>query len=602
MIRRTIRPADRLLASALGARRLADLALICGILAAACTVGFAIGLARAIASVFVGGERLDGVLPLLVGAGLLALARAALVAFQEILGQRASSRLGTAVRRDLLETFVARGPAWSGGERVGEVVRATSSGLDALDAWVTSYRPARLLAALVPVLVLLVILVLDPPTALVLVLTGPVLVLLLAVIGSRAHAITRRRFEELRWMSAFFVDMLRGIATLKAFGRSREQVANIRSISGRLGDTTMDVLRTAFQTALVLEWAAAVATAVVATEVSLRLMAGQMTFETAIAVLIVTPEFFLPLRALAIRYHAGSAGETAAERLLELGAGREEAAGAVSAGGTVGPASVRTPVATTRERPPAIELEDAWFAYPDRSPALRGLTLAIGPGELVALVGPSGAGKSTIAHLLLRFAEPDHGTIRIDGVPLGDLDVTSWRRSIAWVPQRPHLLAGTVAGAIRVGRPDASMADVIAAAEAAQADEMIRALPNAYEAAVGEGGQRLSGGQRQRLVLARAFLRKAPLVVLDEPTSHLDADSEAAIADAIRSHAAGRTVILIAHRPRLAAIADRVVRIDAGAIVDEVDPSGPTGQVPAPDAAHQTAHDAEGGLVAAGPA
>jgi ABC-type transport system involved in cytochrome bd biosynthesis fused ATPase/permease subunit len=303
--RRTPRATDRILGSTPGVRLLTDLGIASGFAAAVCVVGFAILLAQSIARVFIGGARLDDVVPSLFGAGLFALARAALVATQEVVEQRASNRLGTGVRRDVLERLVELGPAWSSGERVGEVVRSTTSGLEALDAWITSYRPARLLAILVPVLVLLVILVLDPPSALVLVLTGPVLVLLLAVIGSRAQAITRRRFEELRWMSAFFVDMLRGIATLKAFGRSREQAANIRTISGHLGDTTMDVLRTAFQTALVLEWAAAVATAVVATEVSLRLMAGQVTFETAIAVLIVTPEFFLPLRALAIRYHAG---------------------------------------------------------------------------------------------------------------------------------------------------------------------------------------------------------------------------------------------------------------------------------------------------------
>ncbi len=234
---------------------------------------------------------------------------------QEVLAQRASSRLRQSLRRALVDHLFALGPTWLAGERAGEVVSAVTGGLESLDAWITSYLPARYLAVLVPGLVLVLMLVLDPPTALVLVLTGPVLVLLLAVIGSRARGLTQQRFEEMRWMSAFFLDMLQGIATLKAFGRSREQAANIRTIGQHYGDTTMEVLRTAFQTALVLEWAAAVATAVVAVEVSLRLIAGGMAFETALAVLIVTPEFFLPLRQLAIRYHSGAAGRAAAERL-----------------------------------------------------------------------------------------------------------------------------------------------------------------------------------------------------------------------------------------------------------------------------------------------
>ena len=209
-------------------------------------------------------------------------------------------------------------------------------------------------------------------------------------------------------------------------------------------------------------------------------------------------------------------------------------------------------------------------------------------------MGPSGAGKSTVAHLLLGFAEPDRGVIRVDGVPLGDLDTASWRRSVAWVPQRSHLLWGTVADAIRVGRPEASIAEVMEAARAAHADEVIRGLPHGYDTHIGEGGQRLSGGQRQRVALARAFLRDGSVIVLDEPTSHLDAESEDAIADAIRARAAGRTVLVIAHRPRLATIADRVVTIDAGRVVD----AGPSLVLGGPPAAH----DAAAGLLAAGPA
>jgi ABC-type multidrug transport system fused ATPase/permease subunit len=290
-------------------------------------------------------------------------------------------------------------------------------------------------------------------------------------------------------------------------------------------------------------------------------MAGAVTFEVAIAVLIITPEFFLPLRNLAIRYHSGSAGEAAAERLVALGSGLAAATPARKA------VALRLPPPVT-DRAPAISFQDVSYAYPDRPPVLRHLSLEIAAGELLALVGPSGVGKSTIVHLLLRFADPDEGDIRVDGVALAGIDRADWLRTVAWVPQRPHLLWGTAADAIRVGRPGASMEEVVEAARAAGADGFLRTLTDGYDTHLGEGARRLSGGQRQRLALARAFLRDASLVILDEPTSHLDAESEAAIAAAIRARAHGRTVIVIAHRPALAEIADRVVTLEGGRIVE----------------------------------
>ena len=465
----------------------------------------------------------------------------------------------------------ALGPTWLAGERTGEIASTITAGLEDIDAWVVSYQPARWLAGLVPAVVLAVMLLLDVPTALVLILTGPVLVLLLVVIGGRAQSVTRRRLSELRWLSAFFLDMLRGIATLKAFGRSREQADNIRIISDRYGRTTMDVLRTAFQTALVLEWATAVATAVVAVEVSLRLMDGLVPFQVAIAVLIITPEFFAPLRQLAVRYHAGAAGRAAAQRM-------EEILGEPSLSAGQAPSEPRAPRPGALSPAPAagsvtIRFDEVWFGYPGRPPALRGLCLEIPAGNVVALVGPTGAGKTTVAALLLRFIEPDRGTIDVGGVSLKNVGRRAWLTNVAWVPQLPHLTYGSVADAIRLARPGASDDEVVAAARAANADAFIRSLPAGYDTPLGEGGSRLSGGQHQRLAIARAFLRDASLVVLDEPTSHLDEGSEAAIGDAIRHLGQGRTVLLISHRRRLAQLADRVVVLDAGVVVGQGPPS-----------------------------
>jgi len=560
----------RLLALDHSARALLRAATACGFLASVVVVAAAIVMSAVVSRVFLGGQVLADTVPLLALIAALAVGRAALIWAGEVLAQRSSSRLKGTLRADLTGHLLRLGPSYTSGERSGELVSVMTNGIETLDGWVTSYQPARALAVLVPAFVVVVVLVIDPPTALVLLATGPVLVLLLSLIGGRARAITARRFLELRWMSAFFVDMLHGIATLKMFGRSEEQVGNIEAVSRTYGDTTMEVLRTAFQTALVIEWGGTVATALVAVEVSLRLMAGTMPFERALAVLIITPEFFLPLRQLAIRYHAGTAGTAVAERMLVI----LDTPDTVRRSPIAAPPVAPGPLIAPPVAPPEIRFEDVRFAYDSgRRPALRGLDLTIGAGRTVALVGETGAGKSTVGSLLLRFIDADEGSISVDGAPLGSIEPSAWRRTVAWVPQAPHLLTGSVADNIRLARSDATMDEVMAAASEAHADEFIRALPDGYETPLGEAGFRLSGGQQQRLAIARAFLRDAPFVILDEATSHLDAASEKAIGDAIGRLVRRRTVLIISHRLRLAGIADEVVVLDAGRAVEAGPPS-----------------------------
>jgi ATP-binding cassette subfamily C protein CydD len=560
--------AGRLLALDRSARTLLGAATACGFLASVLVVAAAIVMSAVVSRVFLGGEVLADTVPLLAIIAALAVGRAALIWAGEVLAQRSSSRLKGTLRADLTGRLLRLGPSYTSGERSGELVSVMTNGIETLDGWVTSYQPARALAILVPAFVVVVVLVIDPLTALVLLATGPVLVLLLSLIGGRARAITARRFLELRWMSAFFVDMLHGIATLKMFGRSEEQVGNIEAVSRTYGDTTMEVLRTAFQTALVIEWGGTVATALVAVEVSLRLMAGTMPFEQALAVLIITPEFFLPLRQLAIRYHAGTAGTAVAERMLAI-LDTPDSVRATSI-------AVVPPLAPTlASAPPEVLFEDVRFAYDGgRRPALRGLDLTIGAGRTVALVGETGAGKSTVGSLLLRFIDADAGSISVDGAPLDSIEPSAWRRTVAWVPQSPHLFTGSVADNIRLARSDATMDEVMAAASEAHADEFIRLLPDGYETPLGEAGFRLSGGQQQRLAIARAFLRDAPFVILDEATSHLDPASEEAVGDAIGRLVRRRTVLIISHRLRLAGIADEVVVLDAGRAVEAGPPSG----------------------------
>ncbi len=529
-------------------------------LATVCVVAQVYILSNIVDRVFLQKQSLSDVLPWLAVLFALALLRALLIWSGDVCAQRSASRFKGGLREQLTQHIFALGPAYAHGERSGELDNTVVEGVEALDEYMTSYQPARILAGLTPIFVLMVIFLLDPPTTLILIFTGPILLLLLAFIGSRAKEITEQRFRELSWMSAFFLDMLQGLSTLKMFGRSREQIENIRDISEHYGTTTMEVLRTAFQTSLVLEWGGTVATALVAVEISLRLMSGLLPFNRALAVLIITPEFFLPLRQLAIKYHAGTSGKAAADRIFAI---------------------LDTPLTprraqTIRSTVPTrldIRFDNVDFAYDDgRRPALHGFSLHIPQGRTIALVGATGAGKTTAAQLLLRFVEPDRGFITVDGVPLSAINPAAWRTCVAWVPQQPHLFHGTIADNLRLAQAEASEAELIAAAQAAHLHDFIAQLPQGYDTPIGERGTRLSGGQQQRLAIARAFLKDTPLLILDEATSHLDAASEAAIGDALERLMHRRTVLIIAHRLKLVYSADQVAVLDRGRVVEAGDP------------------------------
>jgi ATP-binding cassette subfamily C protein CydD len=583
-------PEARLLGRVPGARSWLAAGIACGFGAAIVVIAQAWLVSVAVADVFLGGAGLATVAPLLIAVVLLALLRAPLLLAGDAFAQEASSRVRGRLRADLTGHLLALGPAYTSRERTGELAGVALDGLDAVDAYVTSFQPARALAVAVPLLVVATILIIDPPTTLVLIFTGPILVLLLAYIGGRTHAITARRFAEVRWLGAFFLDMLGGLATLKMFGRSREQVDTIRTISRQYGDTTMEVLRTAFQTSLVLEWGGAVAVALVAVEISLRLMDGAIAFDRALAVLIIVPEFFLPLRQLATRYHSGAAGRAVATRafaiLDEPRPTRHHVEVGPDAGVGVPGAGAGVPVAAPDGVPSglAVTFRDVSFTYPGRiEPAVGALDLAIGAGRLTALVGVSGAGKSTIASLLLRFIEPDSGHILVGDTDLAAIDEAAWRAEVAWVSQLPHLFHGSVADNIRLARPGAPEGAVRAAAREAGADDFIAALPHGYDQAVGERGVRLSGGQRQRIAIARAILADARLVILDEATSHLDAASETVIRDTIRRMAGPRTVLVVSHRLRLAAVADEVAVIAGGRVIE----SGPPADLARRDGAYR---------------
>jgi ABC-type transport system involved in cytochrome bd biosynthesis fused ATPase/permease subunit len=377
-------------------------------------------------------------------------------------------------------------------------------------------------------------------------------------------------------LSARFLDALQGLPTLRAFGQAGHEAAALERVSDRYRTVTLKVLRLAFLSALVLEALATLGTAVVAVEVGLRLLYARLGFREALFVLVLAPEFYRPLRALGGAFHAGTAGREASSRIGAV----LEAPGPLAAPAVVSrpsppaarPSSGRRSVDAERDAPPEIAFENVHFAYgPGRPAALADLTLGLPAGRALALVGPSGAGKTTVAHLLLRFLEPDAGLIRVDGRSISETGPEEWRRRVAWVPQHPRLFHGTIRENVLLARPEASAERLERAAALARLDAVLGGRPRGWETAVGEGGERLSGGEARRVALARAFLKDAPVLVLDEPTAQLDLASETGVIEAIDQLRLGRTVLLIAHRLSTAVGADRVAVL-AGGRVEETGP------------------------------
>ena len=548
----------RLLSLARETRSLLIATILCGLAAGLLTIWQAYTLSDIISRVFPMAQAFS------VIAGLLALLLGIIVmrALLTWAGSLASNALAVEIKTRLRERLFAHllrlGPAFARGERTGELAGAAVEGVEALDAYFSQYLPQLVISALLPLSILILVFPLDPISGLVLLLTAPLIPIFMILIGKAGEALTRRQFESLSRLSAHFFDSLQGLTTLKLFGRSQAHAKTIAEVNEHFRDTTLSVLRVTFLSALALELLATLSTAIVAVEVGLRLLYGQLEFRQALFLLVLAPEYYLPLRMLGQRYHAGMSGVTAARRIFEI-------LDTQPAGGQVGAADLAGPA----QAPGSIVCENVSFTYPGESePALCDIDLRIETGQRIALVGASGAGKSTLASLLLRFAEPDGGRILVDGTDLAGIDPDAWRKRIAWVPQRPYLFHDSIAANIRLARPEASDDDVIAAAQAAHLHAFIQSLPEGYDTLVGEAGARLSGGEAQRLALARAFLKDAPILILDEPTSSLDPRQEALLDDTVRRLVKGRTVITIAHRLNTVFRADRIVVLEGGGIAE----------------------------------
>jgi ATP-binding cassette, subfamily C, bacterial CydD len=544
-----VRPVDRrLLRRARGARTALVVDSLLGLGVAVAVLVQAVLLAGVLADSFAGAAPSTLVGAVVVLAVVVAV-RAALAAGFESVGRVAGVRVMSQLRLELVRHRLGADPRAVDGVEAGELATAAVQGVDLLETYFARYLPQLVLACVVPPLVLVVAAVADPVSAAIMLVTLPLVPVFMVLVGSASAARTRARWRALARLSNHFLDVVRGLPTLRAFNRGGAQAERIAATSEEYRATTMQVLRVSFLSGAVLDLAATLGTALVAVSLGLRLVDGDVSLRPALVVLLLTPELYAPLRALAAQYHASADGVAAAERILGL-------------------VDQPAPVTAGTDEPPrdwsVVRLESVRLTYPGRAvPAVDRLDLELRRGEVVALVGPTGAGKSTVAALLLGLLDPDSGSVTVDGTDLRLLDRTAWRRQVSWLPQRPTVFRGSMRDAIAMGRPDATDDEVRAAARAAQLDGTVAELRHGYATQVGDGARGLSLGEARRLALARALLRDAPLLVLDEPAAHLDPALVTGLGAAIRAAARDRAVLLVEHRPELAAMADRVVRLRA---------------------------------------
>ncbi len=481
--------------------------------------------------------------PLLLLAAV-AVGRAAVAWLTELAAHRASAAVKSELRGRLLERSVALGPGWLSGQRTGSLVALATRGVDALDDYFSRYLPQLGLAVVVPVAVLARIVTEDWVSAAIIVGTLPLIPVFMMLIGWATQSRMDRQWRLLSRLSGHFLDVVAGLPTLKVFGRAKAQADSIRRITGEYRQATMRTLRIAFISSFALELLATLSVALVAVTIGMRLVHGDMDLYIGLVILVLAPEAYLPLRQVGAQYHAAAEGLAAAEEIFSVLETPVPASGsaAVPTGG--------------------LSFEKVTVRYPGRSgDAVTDVSFAVETGETVALVGPSGAGKSTLLNVLLGFVRPSEGRVLAGGVDLTAAGLEQWRARIAWVPQRPHLFAGTIAENVRLARPDADDTAVRQALTDAGALEFVDALALGADTVLGEDGAGLSAGQRQRLALARVFLADRPVLLLDEPTAALDGATEAEVVEAVRRLAVGRTVLLVVHRPALLSVADRVVRL-----------------------------------------
>lgn len=575
-----MRPLDpRLLRTASTARRWVLLAAALQVLVAALVVGQALLLADALAAVVADRAPAASVLPSVYALGVVVMARALVAWVQERYAHRAATRVVAQLRDAVLSHLAQAGVAALHGDRGPALTTLVTRGLDALDGYLVRYLPQLLATAILTPALLGVVLVHDRLSAVLMALTLPMIPLFMALVGWSTQRFANARLARMQQLGAQLLDLVAGLPTLRALGRASQQSQRVRAVGQAYRHATRRVLQQAFLSGLVLEMFTTLSTALVAVGIGFRLLGGDLDLRTALVVLILAPEVYLPLRRVGTHFHASTDGLAAAAQAFAV---LDE--------------PVRPPVVGPRlGTVAALRLEAVSVAQDGRAVrAPSGLDAVAVAGRITALVGHNGVGKSTALALALGLRSPTQGRVLLRTrapeaaeIDLADVDRQQWQQQVAWAPQRPVLVPGTLADNARLVAPDATDDELDAAAARVGFLPVVQALPRGWRTAVGSGGVGLSAGQRQRLALTRVFLRidrGAHVVVLDEPTAHLDLDSEAVILRTLRELADdGALVLVVAHRPSLQAIADAVVVVQASTASDADRPTAARrSQIPDP--------------------
>ncbi|MBN8867738.1 MAG: thiol reductant ABC exporter subunit CydD, partial [Solirubrobacterales bacterium] len=452
-----------------------------GVLQTGLIIAQATLLAKVIAGVFMDGESLGDVSSLLIWLAVISVGRGLASAGFESAGRFGAARVMSELRERLSAQLLLGRPGALQDERSGELVSSAIDGVAALENYFARYLPQMVLAGIVPIAILIWVARYNWESALILAVTAPLIVLFMILIGLLTEQRTRRRWERMSRLSSHFLDLVGGLATLRANSQAEAQSGSIQAVGEEYRRETMGALRIGFLSSLVLELLAMIGVAMVATAIGIQLAGGHIQLEAGLTVLLLAPELYMPLRQLGAQFHASADGMAAAERIFEV---------------IDMPAAVTPPTGPSQPAPDpsagAIEFSGASFSWPGREPVLESIDLRLEPGETVALVGPSGGGKTTLANLLLRLAEPAEGRISCDGTDLAEVDPREWRRRIAWVPQRPTIFSATLAENLRLYNEAASDSELEGAIERAALTEVVAGLPKGTRTEVGEGGRRLS--------------------------------------------------------------------------------------------------------------
>jgi ATP-binding cassette subfamily C protein CydD len=477
--------------------------------------------------------------------------RAALGYFSECYSRRGAMFIKTNIRLRLLNRLFDLGPAYTQKKGNAKLSHLLHQGIDSLEDYYAGYLPVIAYCAVIPLAILIAVFPIDWQSGLILLFTAPMVPFFMILIGHKAQRLNEQQWQTLQRMSSHFLDIIQGLTQLKIFNASRREIAAVKKISDDYGDTTMGVLKIAFLSSFVLEFLASISIALVAVILGFRLYYGDVDYIFALWVLLLAPEFYLPFRQLGTQYHAKMAGVTAAEDIVEI---------------------LKQPQKTISSSqalvaPFTINLTQASFAYPQRSAALNQVDLTFSSSGLYAVIGESGSGKSTLIDMILGFIEPNAGQVSINNQPLTCANREHWLKHCGWIAQQAQIFYGTLA--FNVAMSDDYQDDlVIKALEKANLLSFVQTLTQGIESQIGEAGAGLSGGQAQRLALARVFYHQPEVLILDEPTSHLDQQTEQIISQSINDYAKEHLVIVIAHRLQTVIEAKKIIVLEQGKVIE----------------------------------